>query len=29
MRRRAYVALPHPQRIHFVRAGGQTALNRR
>ena len=29
MRRRAYVALPRPQRMHFVRAGGQTALNRR
>lgn len=29
MRRRAYIALPRPQRVHFVRAGGQTALNRR
>ncbi|GAW42361.1 hypothetical protein SH203_02777 [Brevundimonas sp. SH203] len=28
MRRRAYVALPRPQRGDFVRAGGQTALNR-
>nr|WP_316628878.1 UrcA family protein [uncultured Brevundimonas sp.] len=28
MRRRAYVALPRVQRVHFVRAGGQTALNR-
>ena len=28
MRRRAYAALPQPHRINFVRAGGQTALNR-
>ncbi|TFW11807.1 hypothetical protein EGY25_06975 [Brevundimonas intermedia] len=28
MRRRAYNALPQPHRTHFVRAGGQTALNR-
>jgi UrcA family protein len=29
MRRRASAALPKSQRIAFVRAGGQTALNRR
>ena len=28
MRRRAYNAMPQPHRTNFVRAGGQTALNR-
>ncbi|VXB88326.1 conserved hypothetical protein [Brevundimonas sp. G8] len=28
MRRRAYNALPRSSRLDFVRAGGQTALNR-
>lgn len=28
MRRRAYSAMPQTHRINFVRAGGQTALNR-